>query len=103
MFQEHYHIDILLRLCVLVLGPNSLVLQECEVGTSEIPHGIFDLVAGVFKEVSSFTLGLTIAGEERILQDPVGIEAKIPTNMQVGVISELIQLVTFTSYTANTM
>ncbi len=94
LFQERHHADVLSQLCDLVLGPNCFILRECEVGTSEVPHGIFNLVAGVEKEESTFTLGVTVGEEELFLQDSVGMEAKTPNTMRVDTISELIQLVT---------
>ena len=60
----------------MVLGPNSIVLQECNVGTSQVPHGMFDLVAGVTKVEPAFTVGVTVDREDILLQNPMGIEAK---------------------------
>ncbi len=88
---EPHHNNVFALLCDLVLGPNIVILQECQVGTAGVPHGTLDLVAGVMKRseesASAFTLGVTIDGEEIFLQDAVGIEAKTPKTMKVGVIN----------------
>lgn len=53
------------------------------------------------KEDHSYSVGVAIDRNWTLLQDPVGVEAKTTKTMRTEATSELIQLVTFTSY--NTM
>ncbi len=94
LLQEHHHAAVLSEICTLVLGPNTIVLRECLVGESELPHGRFDLVAGSLNvKDQSYAVAVIIDGEECELKDPVGIETKTPKALRKGAISELIQLV----------
>lgn len=80
-----------------MLGPNSIVLRECEVGSPEVPHGTLDLVAGKMDKDQPYSVAVTIDSEEFMVTDLVGLEAKSPQTMRVRAISELV---TFTSYRA---
>jgi len=53
------------------------------------------------KKDHSYSVGVAIDRNRTLLQDPEGVEAKTTKTMRTEATSELIQLVTFTSY--NTM
>lgn len=88
--QEDYHAEVMSQVCTILLGPNSIVLRECQVGTSEMPHGIFDIVAGKLEEKNESYIAVTVDSEEFKLEDPKSIEAKLPNAMPIVAISELI-------------
>ena len=81
-----------MKLCTCLLGPNSLVLQECQVGQSNVPHGVFDLVAGVMdKRDVLFTIGVALADDIVHLYDPVGCSIKKGTTLAKKAIGKLLQ------------
>ena len=87
MLQESYHAEVLLQICSAVLGPNCLVLQERQIGESQLPHGILDLIAGTMsKEDHSYSVGVAIDRNIEVLQDPVAVEAKTTKTMRMEAI-----------------
>lgn len=74
--QEDYHAEVMSQVCTILLGPNSIVLRECQVGTSE--------------EKNESYIAVAVDSEEFKLEDPKSIEAKLPNAMPIVAISELI-------------
>ena len=88
--RETYICEVLSTIILGLLGPNSFVFRDYELGSPQLPHGNVDIVAGVERnEECQIFVAACVDGNTVELGDPFAVSAQRYTKLPKEAISKL--------------